>query len=100
MQNRMILEMDPDAASPPEDLVGDEGCVEVLPFRNQTEEAEELSSRIHAWLAEGVAHQEIGVLGREPSGGVTTALRACLQRQGIPQRDGQGAHDLMAEPVG
>jgi superfamily I DNA/RNA helicase len=100
MQNRMVLEMDADAASPPEDLVGDEGQVHVLRFDNQTDEAEELSSRIHAWLRGGVPPTEIAVLVRQQSGPVTTELRACLQRQGIPYRDEQGAQDLMAEPVG
>lgn len=100
MQNRMILEMDADAASPPEDLVGDEGSVDVLSFENQTDEAEELSSRMHAWLHEGVPPTEIAVLVRQHSGPVTTELRACLQQQGIPYRDEQSAQNLMAEPLG
>jgi superfamily I DNA/RNA helicase len=100
MQNRMILKMDPDAASPPEDLVGDEGRVDVLHFNDQTEEAEELSARIHGWLCEGVPPTEIAVLVRQQSGPVTTEIRTLLQQQGIPYRDEQGAQDLLAEPVG
>jgi superfamily I DNA/RNA helicase len=100
MQNRMILEMDPDAASPPEDLVGDEGSVDVLPFDTQTDEAEEVWLRIHAWLEDDVPPTEIAVLVRQQSGAVTTELRSRLQRQGIPYRDEQSAQDLMAEPIG
>lgn len=100
MQNRMILDMDPSAASPPEDLVGDEGSVEVLPFDNQTDEAEDLALRISTWLQDGVPPTEIAVLVRQQAGPVTTELRDHLQQQGIAYRDEQAAQDLMAEPVG
>ena len=40
MQNRMVKQMDPAAASPDEDLVGDEGVILVLHFDSQVEEAE------------------------------------------------------------
>jgi superfamily I DNA/RNA helicase len=100
MQNRMILEMDPEAASPPEDLVGDAGRVEVLPADTHADEAEAIASRIDQWLANGVPPAEIAVLVRQYAGPVTTDLRAQLQDRGIPYRDEQAAQDLTAEPIG
>lgn len=100
MQNRMILKMDPDAASPDEDLTGDAGRVEVLRADTEADEAEAIASLIDQWLANGVPAPEIAVLVRQHAGPVTTDLRAQLRERGIPYRDEQGAQDLTAEPIG
>jgi superfamily I DNA/RNA helicase len=99
MQNRMIKEMDPVAASSDEDLVGDEGVIKVLHFDSQVEEAEAVAELIAGWLAEGVSPSELAVLVRQQSQQVTKALGEELQNRGIPYRNEQESQDLGAEPV-
>jgi superfamily I DNA/RNA helicase len=65
MQNRMILEMDPSAASPEEDLKGDEGILQALRFDTDEEEAAAVTKMIGGWLDQGVPPQEITVLARQ-----------------------------------
>jgi superfamily I DNA/RNA helicase len=99
MQNRMIKEMDPTAASPDEDLVGDDGVVRVLHFDSQLEEAEAVVDLIDGWIAEGVPPSEIAVLVRQQSKQVTEALGEELHDRGIPHRNEQDSQDLAAEPL-
>lgn len=99
MQNRMIKEMDPGAASPDEDLVGDEGVVQVLHFDSQVEEAEAVADLVDGWLAGGVPPSEIAILVRQQSKQVTEALGEELHDRGIPFRNEQDSQDLAAEPV-
>ena len=54
MQNRMIAELDPAAIIPDQDLIGDDGVVEVRDFDTDSEEAKALAKRIQSWLDEGV----------------------------------------------
>ena len=99
MQNRMIKQMDPAAASPDEDLVGDEGVIQVLHFDSQVEEAEAVADLIDGWLAEGVPPREIAILVRQQSQQITEALGEELHDRGIPYRNEQDSQDLGAEPV-
>lgn len=99
MQNRMVKEMDPAAASPDEDLVGDKGIIQVLHFDSQVEEADAVADLVDGWLAEGVSPNEIAVLVRQQSRQVTEALREELHDQSIPYRNEQDSQDLCAEPV-
>ncbi len=99
MQNRMIKQMDPAAASPDEDLVGDEGVIQVLHFDSQVEEADAVADLIDWWLTEGVPPSEIAILVRQQSQQVTEALGEELHDRGIPYRNEQDSQDLGAEPV-
>jgi superfamily I DNA/RNA helicase len=99
MQNRMIEDMDPAAASPAEDLMGDEGVIQVLHFDSQAEEAEAVVDLINGWLDEGVPPSQIAVLVRQQSKQVTEALAEELHDRGIPYRNEQDSQDLAAEPV-
>jgi len=99
MQNRMIRRMDPAAASQDEDLVGEEGVIQLLHFDSQVEEAEAVADLIDGWIAEGVPPSEIAVLVRQQSQLVTEALGEELQDRGIPYRNEQDSQDLGAEPV-
>lgn len=99
MQNRMIADMDPAAASPDEDLLGDEGIIQVLHFSSQIEEAGALVDLIDGWRKDGVPPSEIAVLVRQQSKQVTEALAEGLHDQGIPFRNEQDSQDLAAEPV-
>jgi superfamily I DNA/RNA helicase len=99
MQNRMIKEMDPAAASPDDDLVGDEGVIHVLHFESQVEEADAVGDLVGLWLAEGVPPSEIAILVRQQSKPVTEALGKEFRDRGIPYRNEQDSQDLAAEPV-
>ncbi len=99
MQNRMIKEMDPGAASPDEDLVGDEGTIQVLHFDSQVEEAQAVADLVEGWLAADVSPREIAVLLRQQSKQVAGALGEELHDRGIPYRHEQESQDLAAEPA-
>jgi len=99
MQNRMIEKLDPAAASPDEELLGDEGVVQVLHFDSQVEEAGAVGDLTDGWLQEGVPPSEIAVLVRQQSTHVTEALAEEFRDRGIPFRNEQDTQDLAAEPV-
>lgn len=99
MQNRMIKKMDPAAASPDEDLVGDEGIIQVLHFDSQLDEAETVVDLVGSWLAEGVPPSEIAILVRLWSKQVAEALSDELHDRGIAHRNEQDSQDLAAEPI-
>jgi superfamily I DNA/RNA helicase len=99
MQNRMIRQMDPAAASHEADLVGDEGVINVLHFDSHVEEAEAVADLIDGWLAEGVPPSEIAVLVRQQPQHVAEVLCEELHDRGIPYRNEQESQDLGAEPV-
>lgn len=99
MQNRMILEMDPGAASPEADLVGDEGVLQVLRFETDEEEAAAVTSMIQEWLDAGVPPREITVLARQQPHLITSVLGEHLTAAGIPYRNEQQSQDLSTEPA-
>lgn len=99
MQNRMIKEMDPAAASPDEELVGEDGVIQVLHFVSQVEEAAAVVDLIDGWLAEGVPPSEIAILVRQQSKQVAEAIDEELHDRSIPHRNEQASQDLAAEPV-
>lgn len=99
MQNRMILEMDPAAASPAADLEGDEGVLRVLRFATDEEEAAAVTDLISGWLDAGVPPREITVLARQQPHLITSLLGGHLAAAGIPYRNEQQSQDMTAEPV-
>jgi superfamily I DNA/RNA helicase len=99
MQNRMIKDMDPGAASPDEHLMGDEGTIRVLSFDSQVEEADAVVSLIQGWLTAGVPPSEIAILVRQHPKQVTEKLGGELRARGIAYRNEQDRQDLAAEPV-
>lgn len=99
MQNRMVLDMDPEAASPPEDLEGEEGVISVLSFDTDEDEAEAVADLIAGWLEAGVPSHEMTVLFRQQPHLVAAVLGAKLTARGIPYRNEQASQDLTVEPV-
>lgn len=99
MQNRMILAMDPSAASPEADLVGDEGVLQVLRFATDEEEAIAVTDLIRGWLDAGVPPREITVLTRQQPHLITAVLGERLTAAGISFRNEQQSQDLTTEPV-
>lgn len=99
MQNRMILDMEPSAASPPDQLVGEAGVIEVLHFDDADAEAVALADTIAGWLADGTLPSEIAVLIRNQPHLVAAALGEQLTERGIAFRNEQESQDLTAEPA-
>lgn len=99
MQNRMILDMDPSAASPAEDLKGEEGVLDVLRFNTDEEEAAAVTEMVGQWLNEGVPPREITVLARQQPHLITSVLGEHLTAAGISYRNEQQSQDLTAEPA-
>ncbi|MCC9198255.1 ATP-dependent helicase [Arthrobacter sp. zg-Y820] len=99
MQNRMVHDMDPAAASPASDLVGDEGEIQVLPFNTDDEEAAGVADILETWLANGTPHSEIAVLIRNQPHLVGAVIGKELAARGIAYRNEQESQDLTAEPA-
>ncbi|MEV0182891.1 ATP-dependent helicase [Streptomyces sp. NPDC050625] len=99
MQNRMIAQMDPGAVSPDEELIGDDGVIEVLPFDTEYDEAQAVAQLVEGWLQEGTAPSEIAILVRQQPHLVAAVLGRELADRGIPFRNEQDSQDLTAEPV-
>lgn len=99
MQNRMVMEMDPDAASAESGQEGDAGVVEVRSFDTDVEEAEEIADRIQEWLSSGIEPSEIAILVRQQPHLVAATLGESLSARGVPYRNEQLSQDLIAEPA-
>ncbi|MDW4903398.1 ATP-dependent helicase [Streptomyces californicus] len=99
MQNRMIAQMDPGAVSPDEELIGDDGDIEVLPYHTEYDEAQAVAQLVDGWLREGTAPSEIAILVRQWPHLVAAAFGRELTDRGIPFRNEQDSQDLTAEPV-
>lgn len=99
MQNRMILDMDPVAASPASDLLGDEGIIRVWPFDTDEDEAAGVADLLEKWLTGGTPPSEIAVLIRNQPHLVGAVLGKELTARGVAYRNEQESQDLTAEPA-
>ena len=99
MQNRMIEDMNPTAASPETEIVGDSGIIGVLHSTNQIDEARETAKLIGRWLDDGVPPNEIGILVRQQPKHMTEALTEELRKRDISYRNERNSQDLTADPV-
>lgn len=99
MQNRMIREMDPSAASPEVELQGEDGTLRVLRFDTDKDEAAAVTDLIGKWLDAGIPPREVSVLVRQQPHLVAGVLADHLRASGIPYRNEQESQDLTAEPV-
>jgi superfamily I DNA/RNA helicase len=99
MQNRMIAQMDPAAASDEESLAGEEGIIDVLAFDTDAEEADHIADKIQEWLDNGVDPAEIAILVRQQPHLVAAALSKALTERGILFRNEQASQDLATEPA-
>lgn len=99
MQNRMIKDMNPTAASPETEIAGDSGIIEILHSTNQIDEARETAKLIGRWLDDGIPPNEIGILVRQQPKHMTEALTKELRKRDISYRNEQNSQDLFADPV-
>jgi superfamily I DNA/RNA helicase len=99
MQNRMILDMEPSASSAPDQLVGEDGRIEVMHFDDADAEAVALADTIAGWRADGTSPSEIAVLIRNQPHLVAATLGEKLTERAVAFRNEQESQDLIAEPA-
>lgn len=99
MQNRMIKELEPGSAVPADELVGDDGHVEVLSFANDTNEAVDVATLVCGWLEAGVPATEIAILVRQQPHLICETLINELTERGVAVRNDQSRQDLTTEPA-
>src|SRR3546814_17666672 len=93
--------MEPAAAVAEDDLLGDEGIIEVVEQPSCSEEAADCADRIRAWIEEdGVPPAEIAVLVRQQVHVYAQALTLALEARGIAVRNEQALQADFATPAG
>ncbi len=100
MQNAMVRVMDPPAAVAEAELLGEDGEIEVLHFKDATEEASHLANAIKGWIEnDGLEPSEIAVLVSKQQNLYCRDLRAALRERKVPFREEDQAQDFASEPV-
>lgn len=100
MQNAMVRVMDPPAALDEDELPGDEGEIEILHFKNASEEASHLADAIKGWIEDdGLEPSEIAVLVSKQQNLYCRELRAALRDRKVPFREEDQTQDFASEPV-
>lgn len=99
MQNAMVRVMDAPAALQDEDLVGNEGELQILAFSTDDEEAESLAQEMGQWIDDGIEPSEIAILVSKQQNLYCKKIQAALTAKGIPFREEDASQDLAAEPV-
>lgn len=99
LQNRMVRQMDVTAAAPDDELLGEDGIVQVVECQTDIEEATAIADLIEGWLSSGTAPHEIAVLIRNQPDLIGQTLFAELDRRGVSYRNEQQTQDLISEPV-
>lgn len=100
MQNAMVKVMDTKAAVDDAELAGEGGSVEIMTFRDDTEEANKLATAIQGWIAiDGAAPSQIALLvSRQPDLYAAPLMRELTARN-IAYRNEQQLQDLAVEPA-
>ena len=100
MQNAMVRIMDPAAALDDQELKGEDGEIEILHFKDDTEEAAHLADAISTWIeSEAIEPSEIAVLVSKQQNLYCQALRAALRGRGVPFREEDQTQDIASEPI-
>ena len=99
MQNAMVKVMDPPAALDDEDIVGNDGEIEVLRFDDDGDEAASLAERIRGLIDGGLAPSEIAILVSKQQNLYCQRLTAAFETAEIPFREEDREQDLASEPV-
>ncbi len=100
MQNAMVRVMDPPAALNDAELPGEDGEIEILHFKDATEEASYLADAISSWVEkDAIEPSEIAVLVSKQQNLYCQELRAALQERKVPFREEDQVQDFASEPV-
>ena len=100
MQNAMVHVMDPAAALDDDELKGEEGQIDILRFKDASEEASRLADAISVYIDnDAIEPSEIAVLVSKQQNLYCQELRAALTARKVPFREEDQAQDLASEPV-
>jgi superfamily I DNA/RNA helicase len=99
VHNRMVRDIDPDAAVPDEQIARDEGEVACLSFDDDEAEAEWAADSIVRWNEQGVPFSQIAFLCNNQPHLYAKKIMSVLGRRGIPFRNEQEIQDLSEEPL-
>lgn len=99
MQNSMVKVMDPQAAVPDEDLIGEGGSVLVMRFADAHQEACTVAGLIETWIDQGTPPSEIAVLAIRQPELYAQGLMAELERRGVAYRHEHSLRDIDSEPA-
>lgn len=100
MQNAMVRVMDPPAALKDEEIVGDQGRIEILRFETDAEEAVGVAKLMRKLIDEDeIPEAEIAVLVSKQQNLYCQKLVAALEEAGIPYREEDSTQDLASEPI-
>jgi superfamily I DNA/RNA helicase len=100
VQNAMVRVMDPAAALDDGELQGEDGQIDILRFKDATEEASHVADAISGWIDnDAIEPSEIAVLVSKQQNLYCQELRAVLRARKVPFRDEDQVQDLASEPV-
>lgn len=99
VHNRMVRDIDPQAAVPDDQIALNEGEVAWESFDNDEAEAEWVADAILRWNEEGVPFSQIAFLCNNQPHLYALKIMSVLSERGIPFRNEQEIQDLSAEPL-
>lgn len=99
VHNRMVRDIDPEAAVPVEQIAGDEGEVACESFDDDEAESEWAADLIARWNEQGVPLSQIAFLCNNQPHLYAQKIMGVLRERGIPFRNEQQIQDLSAEPL-
>lgn len=99
VHNRMVRDIDPEAAVPDDQIALDEGEVARESFDNDDAEAEWAADSILRWNEQGVPFSQIAFLCYNQPRLYTHKIMGILSQRGIPFRNEQEIQELSAEPL-
>jgi superfamily I DNA/RNA helicase len=99
VHNRMVRDIDPEAAVPDDQIEEDEGEVACESFDDDEAEAQWAADSIIRWNEEGVPLSQVAVLCNNQPHLYAQKIMGELSERGIPFRNEQEIQDLSAEPL-
>jgi superfamily I DNA/RNA helicase len=100
MQNAMVRVMDAPAALDEKELQGDDGEIDILRFKEATEEASYLANAIAGWIEnQTIEPSDIAVLVSKQQNLYCQQLRAALRAREVPFREEDQTQDIASEAV-
>jgi superfamily I DNA/RNA helicase len=99
VHNRMVTDIDPEAAVPDEQIDRNEGEVACKSFNDDEAEAEWIAASIEQWHLEGIAYAQFAILCNTQPHLYAQKIMTALDQRGIPYRNEQQVQDLCSEPL-
>lgn len=99
VHNRMVRDIDPEAAVPDEQIGGNEGEVACELFDDDDKEADWPADSIESWHNEGTPYSQIAILCNNQPHLYAQKIMGVLSQRGIPFRNEQEIQDLSSEPL-